>query len=64
VSLFDAMSSTDLQAARIVTGTTMAAFLAVGLVPSLRAHTGRIRAALLALYLSVCVVFVAWVLLR
>jgi hypothetical protein len=64
MSLFDTVSGTELQAARILTGATMVAFLGVGLVPALRAHAGRIRAALLVLYLLACAVFIVQVLAR
>ena len=64
VSLFNAVSSADMQTARIVTGATMAAFLAVGMVPGLREHAGRIRVALLVAYLLACGIFVGYALLR
>ena len=64
MSLFSAVSSDDMQAARIVTGATMAAFLAVGMVPGLREHAGRIRVALLVAYLLACGIFVGYALLR
>jgi len=53
-----------MQTARIVTGATMAAFLAVGMVPGLREHAGRIRVALLVAYLLACGIFVGYALLR
>ena len=49
---------------RMVTAATMAAFLAVGLMPGLRQHANRIRAALLVLFLLACGGFTAYVLLR
>jgi hypothetical protein len=64
VSLFAAVSSADMQTARVVTGATMAAFLAAGIVPGLREHAGRIRVALLAIYLLACGIFVGYVLMR
>jgi len=64
VSLFDAVSSADMQTARVVTGATMAAFLAAGVVPGLREHAGRIRVALLVIYLLACGTFVGYVLMR
>ena len=64
MSLFDAVSSADMQTARVVTGATMAAFLAAGVVPGLREHAGRIRVALLVVYLLACGIFVGYVLIR
>jgi hypothetical protein len=64
VSLFSAVSSADMQTVRIVTGATMAAFLAVGMVPGLREHAGRIRLALLVAYLLACGIFVGYALMR
>jgi hypothetical protein len=64
VSLFNAVSSADMQTARVVTGATMAAFLAAGVVPGLREHAGRIRVALLVIYLLACGIFVGYVLMR
>jgi hypothetical protein len=64
LSLFSAVSSADMQTARIVTGATMAAFLAAGIVPGLREHAGRIRVALLVIYLLACGIFVGYVLMR
>jgi hypothetical protein len=62
--MLTAVSTTDMQTARIVTGATMAAFLAVGMVPGLREHAGRIRVALLVAYLLACGIFVGYVLTR
>ena len=64
MSLFSAVSNETMQGAQIVTGATMAAFIAVGLVPALRQHATVIRGWLLALYLLACGVFVGYVLLR
>jgi hypothetical protein len=64
VSLFNAVSGADMQTVRIVTGATMAAFLAVGMVPGLREHAGRIRLALLVAYLLACGIFVGYALMR
>ncbi len=64
MSLFSAVSSADMQTARIVTGATMAAFLAAGMVPGLREHAGRIRVALLVIYLLACGMFAGYVLMR
>jgi hypothetical protein len=64
LSLLGAVSSTDMQTARIVTGATMAAFIGVGMVPGLRQHAGRIRVALLVAYLLACGIFVGYALMR
>ena len=64
MSLFSAVSSADMQTVRIVTGATMAALIGIGMVPGLRQHAGRIRAALLVLYVLACGVFVGYVLMR
>jgi hypothetical protein len=64
MSLFSAVSSADMQAARIVTGATMAALIGVGLVPGLRKHAGVIRGVLLVAYLLTCGAFASYVLLR
>jgi VIT1/CCC1 family predicted Fe2+/Mn2+ transporter len=64
VSLFSAVSSEDMQAARIVTGLTMAAFIAIGFVPRLRQRASIARGVLLAVYLAACAAFVGYVLVR
>jgi hypothetical protein len=64
VSLFDTVSSVDMQTVRIVTGATMAAFIGIGMVPGLREHAARIRLGLLAIYLVACGIFVGYVLMR
>jgi hypothetical protein len=64
LSLFSAVSGADMQTARIVTGATMAAFVAAGMVPGLREHAGRIRVALLVIYLLACGIFIGYVLMR
>lgn len=64
MNLFSAVSNEDMQAARIVTGAAMAAFLTVGLVPGLRERAALIRGVLLALYLLACVGFVGYALMR
>ena len=63
MSLWDAVSAEQMRTARVVTGATMAAFIAVGLAPPLRPYASRIRLALLVAYLLACVVFVGYVLL-
>lgn len=64
MSLFSAVSAEDMETARIVTGVAMALFIGTGVVPGLKEHAGRIRMALLSVYLAACVVFVGYVLLR
>jgi hypothetical protein len=64
VTLFSAVSGEDMQVARIVTGVTMALFVALSVAPGLRQHAGTLRLALLVLYLVACCVFVAAVLSR
>jgi hypothetical protein len=54
VDLFSAVSSEEIRAAQIVTGVTMAAFLAAGMIPGARRYAARIRGALLVLYLVFC----------
>jgi hypothetical protein len=44
----------DLQAAQILTGGTMALWLALGYVPALRRHASRARIILLVVYLCGC----------
>ncbi len=64
MSLFDAVTANEMQAARIVTGATMAVLLATGWMPGLREHAGRIRLVLLLLYLLACAIFIGYVLLK
>jgi hypothetical protein len=64
VTLFDAVTGEEMRTARIVTGVTMALFVAVSVAPGLHRHAGTIRLGLLVVYLLVCSVFVAIALLR
>lgn len=64
MSLFSAVSTDDMQTARIVTGVAMALFVGIGVVPGMRQHAATIRMTLLVGYLVACVVFVGYVLLR
>ena len=64
MSLFSAVSSEDMQTARIVTGLTMAAFLGIGFVPGLRGRVALARGVLLGVYLVACAGFVGYVLMR
>ncbi len=64
MSLFSAVTSDEMQTARIVTGLTMAAFLGIGFVPALRQRAMLARGVLLAVYLAACAAFVGYVLLR
>jgi hypothetical protein len=53
-----------MRAAQILTGATMAAWLACGIIPGVRPYVTKFRAGLLVAYLSCCAGFVAFVLLR
>ncbi len=64
MSLLDAVSGEQMRTARIVTGATMAAFIAVSLAPPLRPYARTIRLALVAVYLLGCAGFVGYLLLR
>jgi hypothetical protein len=64
MSPFDAVSGDEIRMAQVVTGVTMAAFLAAGVVPGMRQHARAIRGALLGLYLAACLIFVGYVLVR
>ena len=57
-----AITAEQMRAAQILTGATMAAWLASGVIPGARPYAGKIRAGLLAAYLAGCAVFVAYVL--
>lgn len=64
MTLFSAISGEEMRAARLVTGVTMALFVAVSVAPGLRNHAGTIRLALLVVYLAACSVLVAIMLSR
>lgn len=64
MSLFSAISPEDMQAARIVTGVTMAAFIGVGFAPGLRPYARTIRLWLLLLFLLACAGLLARILMR
>jgi hypothetical protein len=64
VTLFSGVSDEEMWAARLVTGVTMALFVAISVMPGLRRHAGRMGLALLVIYLVACSVFVAVVLSR
>jgi hypothetical protein len=64
VSLLDAVSAEQMRTARVVTGASMAAFIAVGLAPPLRPYAPRIRQVVVVAYLLGCVGFVGYTLLR
>ena len=53
MSLLDVVSGEQMRTARIVTGATIAVFIAVSLAPPLRPHARRIRLALLTVYLLI-----------
>ena len=63
MDLFSAVSGEEIRAAQIVTGVTMAAFIAVGMIPATRRYATQIRAALLVLYLVVFGGFLVYALL-
>jgi hypothetical protein len=52
------VSPEQMQAARMLTSLTLAAFLAVGWVPGLRRHAGRIRVGVLVAFLVGCAVLI------
>jgi len=58
------VTSEDMQAARIVTGATLAAWLACGVIPGVRPYASKIRAGLLVVYLLCCAGYIGYVLLR
>lgn len=64
MSLLDAVSAEQMRTARVVTGASMAAFIAVGLAPPLRPYAPRIRLVVVVAYLLGCVGFVGYTLLR
>ena len=53
----------EMRAAQILTGATMAAWLACGAIPGVRPYATTLRAGLLAAYLLCCAAFIAYVLL-
>src|SRR4051794_3799045 len=60
---FDTVSREVMQAARLITGVTMAIVIGVGLMPPLRPYARRIRLAALALYLLGFVAFVGHIMI-
>jgi hypothetical protein len=54
----------DMQAAQILTGATIAAWLACGVIPGVRPYATKIRAGVLTAYLLGCVGYAAYVLFR
>jgi len=62
--MFNAVSAGEMQAAQILTGSAMALFLLVGLVPGLGRYAARIRAGVLAAYLLGCAAFIGYVLIK
>ncbi len=58
------VSAEEIRAAQILTGATMAAWLASGWIPGARPYTTKIRTVLLAAYLLGCTAYIAYVLLR
>lgn len=53
-------SADEMRAAQILTGATMALWILVGLMPSLKKHATPIRVALLSLYLLCCAAVVIY----
>jgi hypothetical protein len=64
MNLFGTVTAEDMRSVQIATGVAMAVFIGSGVVPALRPYAGRIRLALLFLYLGTCGAFVARALLR
>lgn len=64
MALFTAVTAEDMQVARVVTGVTMALFVATAVTPGLRQSAAPIRWVLLGAYLVACVGFVGYVLLK
>jgi hypothetical protein len=54
----------EVRAAQILTGATLAAWLACGVIPVARPYATKIRAGLLAVYLLGCAAFITYVLVR
>jgi len=61
--VFGTVSGEVMRTAQIVTGAAMALWLGAGLVPGLRKHAGRIRVAVLVLYLLTLGGFVVYLML-
>jgi hypothetical protein len=57
------VSAEEMRAAQILSGATMAAWLACGAIPGIRPHATKIRAALLTAYLLGCAAFIAYTML-
>jgi hypothetical protein len=64
VAVLGPVSAAQVHAAQIITGATMAAWLACGAVPGLRRHAGPVRLAILGAYLLAAIGYTALVLLR
>jgi hypothetical protein len=58
------VTNDDVRAAQTLTSATFASFVLVRFVPGLRAHAGRIRAAIVIAYLVAVVAFVLYLLVR
>ncbi|HVC62929.1 MAG TPA: hypothetical protein VND19_21510 [Acetobacteraceae bacterium] len=54
----------EAHAAQILTGATMAAWLACGWIPAIRPYATKIRVAILGAYLLGCIAYVGYVMLR
>ena len=64
MALFSAVTAEEMQTARVVTGVTMALFVATAVTPGLRQRAATIRWVLLGGYLVACVGFIGYVLLK
>ena len=56
------VTAEEMRAAQILTGATMAAWLACGAIPGVRPYATKLRAVLLGIYLLCCAGFIAFVL--
>ena len=61
---FPPVSNAEMQAARVLSGATMALWLGVGVVPALRPYAARIRLLVLGAYLVGIVLFIGWLFIR
>jgi hypothetical protein len=61
---FMTVSSADVQAARIITGTTFSLLILVGVVPGLRGYATRIRIVITVLYFVAAAGFMVHLLIR
>jgi hypothetical protein len=57
------LASEEVRAAQILTGATMAAWLACGVIPGVQPYAMKIRTVLLGAYLLGCAAFIAYLLI-